>query len=151
MRIFSLSIIKSIIMKKDKSAFESPDRLNRLVEGTKLIGELITDSNIRVDGEIEGNLTCAGKVVVGESAKIEGNLTCGEADIEGNVLGDINVEGLLILRSKSKTEGTIQTGKLEVNQGAVFFGTCQMAGQALKSKSKGAVDKSKKLEGDLVY
>ena len=137
-------------MKKDKSAFESPDRLNRLVEGTKLIGELITDSNIRVDGEIEGNLSCAGKVVIGENAKIVGNLTCGEADIEGKIVGDIKVDELLILRSKSKIEGNIQTGKIEVNQGAIFVGNCQMAGHKSNGKNNNA-NRSKKSEGDLVY
>lgn len=40
--------------RKEKSTFESPERLNRLVEGTRIVGDLISDSNLRIDGEVTG-------------------------------------------------------------------------------------------------
>ncbi len=134
--------------KNSNGNFEAPDRLNRLVEGAKLIGELITDSSIRIDGEVEGNITCAGKVLLGENALIKGNLICNEADVEGRITGDLKVEALLTLREKSKVEGNINTNKIEIHQGAIFLGNCSMGG--VKSKVSSS-SKAEEKQPDIVY
>lgn len=112
--------------RKEKSTFESPDRLNRLVEGARIIGDLFADSNLRIDGEVKGNVSTASKVVLGENGKITGNLTCMDADIEGIVQGTISVEGLLVLREKSKIDGDIYTSRIQIDEGASFNGKCKM-------------------------
>ncbi len=140
-----------MIKKRDKTSFESPDRLNRLVEGTKVVGELIADSNIRIDGEILGNVSCAGKVVLGEMAMIKGNLTCNEADIEGKIEGDVMVDSLLILREKSKIIGNIHTAKIEINQGAIFLGNCNMSGNKAGIKNAVPVNGKERKPEDIVY
>ena len=42
--------------KKIKSTISSPTAQNRIVQGTKIIGSVVSDSGFRVDGEIEGDL-----------------------------------------------------------------------------------------------
>jgi len=139
-----------MIGKKNGTNFEAPDRLNRFVEGTKLIGELITESSIRIDGEIIGNIDCAGKVLIGENAIIKGNLICADADIEGRVEGDIKIAGLLVLREKALITGNIDTTKIEIHQGAVFIGNCVMAGFKPVSKSP-PITALKEQAEDIVY
>lgn len=112
--------------RKEKSIFESPERLNRLVEGSKIIGDLFADSNLRIDGEIQGNVSTSSKVVIGENGRISGNLSCLDADIEGYVEGNITVEGLLVLREKAKINGNISTSRIQIDEGAAFNGKCQM-------------------------
>lgn len=138
-----------MILKKEKATFESPDRLNRIVEGTRLIGEFICDSNVRIDGEVQGNVSCAGKVVLGENGIIKGNLSCHEADVEGKIEGDLTIENLLCLREKSKIVGNISTSKIEINQGAVFLGNCSMGGSST-TKSVPVQNKKNRPE-DIVY
>ncbi len=139
-----------MILKKEKASFESPDRLNRIVEGTRIIGELIADSNIRIDGEVKGNVSCAGKVVVGENGKIIGNLTCNEADVEGFIEGEVKTDALLCLREKSKIVGNIHTAKIEITQGAVFLGNCSMGGHSNANKGVPIQHKKNQPE-DIVY
>jgi cytoskeletal protein CcmA (bactofilin family) len=115
-----------MLKRKEKTQFESPERLNRLVEGTKIIGDIFSESNLRIDGEVQGNVSTAAKVVIGETGLIQGNLTCQDADIEGKLNGSLAIEGLLILRETSKIVGDIQTSKLHVEEGAVFVGSCKM-------------------------
>ncbi len=112
--------------KKGNTSFESPDRLNIIVEGSKVIGDMITDSNLRIDGEVIGNITSASKVVVGENGSIRGDLICTDADIHGSVTGVLMIDGLLALRSKSIVDGEITTSKFEVEEGAQFSGNCKM-------------------------
>lgn len=116
-----------MLKRKEKTTFESPERLNRLVEGTKIIGDIFSESNLRIDGEVQGNVSTAAKVVIGENGIVVGNLTSQEADIEGRIDGKLAIEGLLILRESSKITGDIQTGKLHVEEGAVFIGSCKMS------------------------
>jgi cytoskeletal protein CcmA (bactofilin family) len=116
-----------MLKRKEKIQFESPDRLNRLVEGTRIVGDLISESNIRIDGEVQGNVTTTAKVVIGETGFIKGNLTCQEGDVEGKIEGKVLVEGLLILREQAKVYGDIHTSKLHVEEGAVFLGECKMS------------------------
>ena len=113
--------------KKGSVQIDSPDRLNVIVDGSKVVGDMITESNLRVDGVVDGNISSASKVVVGASGMIKGNLTCSDADIEGVIQGVLKIEGLLVLRSNAKIEGEITTSKLQVEEGAEFSGNCKMS------------------------
>jgi cytoskeletal protein CcmA (bactofilin family) len=115
-----------MLKKKDKTQFESPDRLNRLVAGTRILGDILSESSLRIDGEVIGNISTAAKVVIGETGILKGNLNCAEADIEGTIDGKLFIDGLLILRESSKIYGDIQTVKLHMEEGAVFEGACKM-------------------------
>lgn len=137
-----------MLKRKEKIQFESPDRLNRLVEGTKIIGDIISESNLRIDGEVEGNVTTAAKVVIGETGLIRGNLTCQEADIEGKLEGDLMIEGLLILRENSKINGDIFTQRLHIEEGAYFLGACKMSGTMSMKQNDQAQDKESE---DIIY
>lgn len=112
--------------RREKPSFESPERLNRLVEGVRVVGDLFADSNLRIDGEIKGNVSTSSKVVIGENGSIKGNLTCLDADIEGFIEGTLKVEGLLILRQTAKINGDIYTSRIQIDEGASFNGKCQM-------------------------
>lgn len=120
--------------KKASELANNPDRLNIIVEGSKVIGDMITESNLRIDGIVEGNVSSAAKVVIGKSGSIKGNLICGDADIEGDVKGTLKIDGLLTLRSTSKIEGEITTSKFQVEEGAEFSGNCKMSNHSNNSK-----------------
>ncbi|MBD3638294.1 MAG: polymer-forming cytoskeletal protein [Crocinitomicaceae bacterium] len=104
----------------------SPDKLNRIVEGTKIKGDVNTDSNFRLDGYLEGTLKTSGKLVIGVNGKVEGEVNCANADIEGELHGNINVEGLLMLKATARITGNISAGKIGVENGAEFNGKCNM-------------------------
>ena len=106
----------------------SPDKLNRLVEGTVVKGEIRTDSNFRLDGELIGTLNTLGKLVVGPTGRIEGEIFCGNADIEGEVVGNIKVDGILVLKSTARFKGNIIAHKIGMENGAEFNGNCHMGG-----------------------
>jgi len=117
-----------MLKRKEKTQIETTNLLNRLVEGTKIAGDVITSSILFVEGEIVGNVYSQSKVIIGISGKVFGNIKCLEADIEGQVDGSIDSDGLLILRDNSKIIGDIKTVKLHIEEGAIFLGSCQMIG-----------------------
>ena len=127
---------------------DSPDRLNVIVEGSKIIGDFIAESNVRIDGEIQGNVSSSSKIVIGKTGWINGNLVCADADVEGRIEGVLKVEGLLALRSSAKVAGEITTAKIQIEEGAEFSGQCKMSNFTAKTKSN---SESNTLQEDVVY
>ena len=128
---------------------DSPDRLNVIVEGSKIIGDFIAESNVRIDGEIQGNVSSSAKIVIGRTGVINGNLVCADADVEGRIEGMLKVEGLLTLRSKAKVTGEITTSKIQIEEGAEFSGQCKMSNFVAKIATPSS--KENKLEEGVVY
>ena len=107
---------------------------NALTSGSKIIGTVITDSDVRVDGVIEGDVQCSGKIVIRESGMVKGSIECQSAEIMGKLEGKIDVKHSLALRATSKLTGEIITGTLVIEPNAVFNGNCTMGKQEIKSK-----------------
>lgn len=122
----------------------SPERLNRIVEGTTIEGSISSESNIRIDGTVKGIISTKGRLVVGVTGTIQGEVTCQNAEIEGKVNGAMKVGELLSLKSTAKVEGDVTTGKLSVEPGAVFAVTCSMGGVSPNS-TKGNKNKEKQI------
>ena len=118
--------------KKVKSTTSSTTAQNRIVQGTKIVGFVVSDGGFRVDGEIEGDITTQGKVVVGVTGKVKGTLTCDNADIEGVFEGKLIVKEILSLRSTANLQGDVFIGKLAVEPGATFNATCKMGSEPQK-------------------
>lgn len=118
--------------KKNKSIDDSPERLNRLVKGTKMSGDMITESSMRLDGEVVGSIDCSGKFVLGVSGLLNGDLKAAEAEIEGTIEGDISIQDLLILKKTAVINGTIETGRLIIEDGAQIGGTIATANMKKK-------------------
>jgi cytoskeletal protein CcmA (bactofilin family) len=108
------------------SQYEESTETNRIVIGTELTGDVVSDSNFMLEGEMNGNLSCSGKVTIGSTGKLHGNLVCVNSEINGTVEGEITVEGLLTLNETARINGDIQTTKLIIQEGAIFEGSCVM-------------------------
>ena len=101
---------------------------NALTAGSKIVGNIAADSDFRIDGLIEGELKCTGKVVIGESGKVKGTIICQQAEILGQMEGKVTCHQQLSLRSSGHIEGEVATKTLIVEPGAVFNGSCSMGG-----------------------
>lgn len=102
---------------------------NALTAGSKIIGTIITDSDIRVDGNVEGDIQCSGKVVIGEQGRIKGTVECQNAEIMGELEGKIHIHHTLALRATGKIQGEVKTQTLIVEPNAIFNGSCSMSEQ----------------------
>jgi cytoskeletal protein CcmA (bactofilin family) len=110
---------------------------NALTSGSKIIGTVITDSDMRIDGAIEGDVKCAGKLVIGERGTVTGTVECQSAEIMGKLEGKIDVKHMLSLRATSTLKGDISTSTLMIEPNAQFNGTCKMgATPAPETKAK---------------
>lgn len=114
----------------DKSKYKPTTDLlgktNRIVEGTTIKGDITSTADFRLDGQLIGNFTSNGKLVIGPSAIVLGDIIAENLDIEGRFEGRIKVTGMLSLKSKSVVKGEVLVGKLSVEPGADFTASCVM-------------------------
>ena len=97
-----------------------------LVSGTHVEGKIKTQNDLRIDGELIGELNCHGKLIIGEEGKVDGTAVCQNAVIEGKFTGELHVIEILDVRSTANIQGEIKTGKLLVQNGATINGNCDM-------------------------
>jgi cytoskeletal protein CcmA (bactofilin family) len=107
---------------------------------TKVVGDITSKADFRIDGNVEGTITTTGKVVVGENGVVSGKITCSNSDIAGLIKGSLDVSGILSLKSSARVEGDVVAGKLAVESGANVDANISMKGakkmKALTSDEK---------------
>jgi cytoskeletal protein CcmA (bactofilin family) len=94
--------------------------------GTSLKGDISSNSDLRIDGTIIGNVSSSAKIVIGASGTVEGDISGNQADIVGKVSGNIKTKDLLQLRGDCIVNGNVYAGKLQVEPTATFNGQCHM-------------------------
>lgn len=103
--------------------------LNSLVKGTTLVGDITSQSDIRIDGKIKGNLNCSAKVIIGPTGEVEGNVDCKSAVVEGTFDGVLHVNELLSIAETARVTGEVRYNKLIVQPGAVLIGDVRLVGE----------------------
>lgn len=110
--------------------------INLIAKGTRITGDIISDGDFRVDGEISGNIETKGRLVIGATGKVEGEISCKSSEIAGTHKGKLFVAELLSLKTSSTVTGEIVTGKLSIEPGAYFAGTCTMSDENANNDSR---------------
>ena len=116
--------------KKPKSYTDLLGKTNRIVEGTVIVGNIVSHADFRLDGNLTGNFQSNGKIVIGITGSVKGDIICKNADIEGKFSGKIQVQEVLNVKSKSVIDGEVICGKLAVEPGANFSASCIMKNNA---------------------
>ena len=111
---------------KNKDNSSSGIAHNALAAGTFVKGDIKAEEDFRIDGKIEGNIECSGKVIVGPQAEIKGNIQCQNTDLMGTITGNIMIYEVASLKSSVRFTGEIIAKYIEIEPGAVFNGTCKM-------------------------
>jgi len=139
----------SLFGKEKTAEAELINSNNHIAKGTSITGDVETHGNIRIDGNVKGNIQSKAKVVLGPSAKVEGNIYSVSAEVEGEVSGKVMIKDTLLLRATSNIGGDINTNKLIIEAGAKFNGNCKMGekinfdAEGLDGKKEAAPKKAK--------
>jgi cytoskeletal protein CcmA (bactofilin family) len=117
-------------LKMAKQTYGEPSNasINIISESTSIKGDIIANGDTRIDGELVGNITSKGRLVVGPNGKITGEISCNNVEVSGFIKGKVEASELLTMKASAKIEGDIIAGKLSVEPGATFTGTCAMGG-----------------------
>lgn len=115
----------------------------------KIQGDLNSEGNIKIEGQVSGKVKTSQSVFVVPGAKIVADVLAGNAIIGGEVQGNIKIAGHLILQSTAKILGDITCTVLRVEDGAQFSGKCSMQGVNGPVVTNGNGNGKKKTEVEL--
>ena len=129
MRFKQQSIMMGIKQKDENSA---GGLHNTLATGTTVKGNIITETDFRLDGQVEGDISCNGKIVVGPKGQVIGNIVSSNAEILGEVEGSVRVSEKLVLKATANIKGDVFAQSLEIEPNARFNGVWNMSPDTTK-------------------
>lgn len=119
--------------------------INIISEGALIKGDISATGDIRIDGELVGNINAKGRLVIGPQGKVDGEINCNNIEVSGYIKGKIIVSELLTMKASSQIYGDIVADKLSIEPGSLFTGNCSMGD--LKTKHETAKPKEQKQAG----
>lgn len=93
-----------------------------LGRGTRVRGRVRGDGDLRVEGEIEGDIAVSGELTLEEGASIRGNVEAAGVTIGGELHGDVAARGAVTVRAGAKVAGDLGGSEVSLEEGASFEG-----------------------------
>jgi len=109
-------------MKNTPFESDKSEEITIISHGVKIEGKITSSGNIRVDGEIQGDIIAQSNVTIGEQGQVSGQINADVITIGGKVSGTVRAKEKLVLESKGNLKGDIYTKILVVEAGAKFDG-----------------------------
>ena len=91
-------------------------------------GYFRSQRDLRVEGELKGNVTCEGTLFVSEGATIAATVEAEHVTVAGELTGEIRCRGRLQILPSGRVRATVSTGSLVIQEGAIYEGQLEMAG-----------------------
>ena len=109
--------------------------------GLTVEGQITSSGDIRIEGKLDGNLSCDGQVNVTSTGVVQGDLTADRLVVAGSVKGSLTAGDGARLVSGCKVEADVRSPRLELEDGAVLNGRVDMGGSAKGSKASRDADR----------
>ena len=93
---------------------------------TSFHGILEFEKPLQINGRFEGEIITDGVLVIGEGAVVRANIKAGTVIVGGEITGNIEAKTRLEMLTTGKVYGNIRTAKLQIADGVVFDGNCEM-------------------------
>ena len=114
-------------------------------EDVEISGNIKCESNIQINGKLNGDLNCGGQAMIGNTSAIKGNMSIETISIMGQVNGNITAKDKIELKSTARLHGDIRAKRLTVEDGVTFVGKVEvnpaganMSGNAQKANDDNA-------------
>lgn len=121
-----------------------------LYKGSRVTGQLTFHGPAKIEGTVEGEVVCHGKLTIGETAEVRAKISGEVVVIRGKVEGDVAAKERVELEMPARLLGNIDAPRLTITEGVLFDGCCSMGGAREKREvlSPAAASSEKTLEGE---
>lgn len=114
------------VMKRREGEASIGDIETIIGRNTRFRGEISGTGNLRVDGEVEGELNLSGAVIIGEAGMVTGDVTARSLNISGTVHGNARTEEGLTIHSTGQLIGDVKVNAFLIEDGGIFKGRSEM-------------------------
>ena len=96
-------------------------------------GDFRSQRDLRVEGELKGNVICEGTLFVSEGATIAATVEAEHVTVAGELTGEVRCRGRLQILPSGRVRASVSTGSLVIQEGAIYEGQLEMAGIELST------------------
>jgi cytoskeletal protein CcmA (bactofilin family) len=90
--------------------------------GARLEGNVVSAGNLRIDGQVKGQINADGDVVLAPQSQVEADIRSQNVSVAGRFKGNILVKGKAHLARGGRIDGNITSKTLVVEEGGIFHG-----------------------------
>jgi cytoskeletal protein CcmA (bactofilin family) len=101
---------------------QASNEANVLGRSVRIRGRVSGDGDLRVEGDVEGDVKIGGALEVGDGATVSGNVTANSVLIQGALTGDVDAQGPVHIRAGARVSGNMSGSEVALEEGAAFNG-----------------------------
>ena len=96
--------------------------------GARLEGNVVSAGNLRIDGQVKGQINADGDVTLSPQSQVEADIRAQNVSVGGKFKGNLIVKGKAHLARGGRIDGNITSKTLVVEEGGIFHGQSIMDG-----------------------
>ena len=104
----------------------------------RIKGDIRTNEELLIDGEVEGSVESHSVLTVGPHGKVRANIKAREVIVFGKVQGNVDVVEKIAIREQGSLVGDIRTAGISIDDGAYFKGRIEIERTKHSSNSESA-------------
>lgn len=116
----------AIFTEKGRGALEPEVGLSIIGMGMRVVGDIMADGVVKVEGVVVGTVRAGRQVLVAKGGEVEGDIITREAIVGGEVRGSIQAHERVEIQTTSVVHGDITTTRLLVQEGGELNGVLRM-------------------------
>ncbi|MGZ8601545.1 MAG: bactofilin family protein [Actinomycetota bacterium] len=105
--------------------------------GARLEGNVVSAGNLRIDGQVKGQINADGDVTLSPQSQVEADIRAQNVSVGGKFKGNLIVKGKAHLARGGRIEGNITSKTLVVEEGGIFHGQSIMDGGSTAPAQQG--------------
>jgi cytoskeletal protein CcmA (bactofilin family) len=100
-------------------------------------GKIFSETSLRVEGKVIGDIEAKGRVIVGNTGYIEGNVICKKLTLIGKIYGNVISYENVEIMSTGRLEGDLKySGKFSIEEGGIFLGRSELLEKGIGSEEE---------------
>ncbi len=89
-------------------------------------GSFRTTRDLRVEGTLEGEIACEGRLIIAQGARVKATITAREIEVAGELDGEVTCSGRFRITPSGSAMGKVTAASLIIEEGARFNGDFNM-------------------------
>lgn len=98
----------------------------------RLRGEMYSDEELYLDGEIEGTLEVRNRLTIGPNGKVKADVKANELVVKGWIQGNVEATGRIVIMNGASIVGDVKTAGIVIEDGAFFKGGIDILHSGIK-------------------
>jgi len=111
-------------------------RTTLIAAGATLVGEITGDTDVMIEGTVEGKVHPAQNVTVGADGVVRGEIKALNVRVAGRVQGNVRGKESVEILSTGSLEGDVSSPGMVIGDGAFFKGRVEMTGHVEKAQAE---------------